>query len=47
MKYFLVFLLVCFLAGWLLNRLSLKQMTALLVVVSLGLVFGYFFLDFI
>lgn len=47
MKFFLLFLLACFFAGWLLNQLSMKQMTVLLVVVSLGLMFGYFFLSFI
>lgn len=47
MKFFLMFLLICFFAGWMLNKLSLKLMTLLLVGFSLMLMFGYFFLDFI
>jgi hypothetical protein len=47
MKLFMGFLLVCFLSGWLLNKLSMKQMTALLVGLSLMVVVGYFFLDMI
>lgn len=47
MKFFLMFLLICFFAGWLLHKLSMKQMMILLVGFSLMLMFGYFFLDFI
>lgn len=47
MKFFLMFLFICFFAGWLLHKLSMKQMTIFLVVFSLMLMFGYFFLNLI
>lgn len=47
MKYYLVFLLVCFFAGWLLHKLTMRQMTVLLIIFSMMLTFGYFFLNFI
>jgi hypothetical protein len=47
MKVFLGFLLVCFFGGWLLNKLSLKKMTLLLIGLSAMVMVGYFFLDMI
>jgi hypothetical protein len=46
-KVFLGFLLVCFFSGWLLNKLSLKKMTLLLIGLSAMVMVGYFFLDMI
>ncbi|WP_161569257.1 hypothetical protein [Candidatus Oscillochloris fontis] len=47
MKIFLGFLFVCFYAGWLLNRFSMRTMSILLVGFSLFICFGYFFLNWI
>jgi hypothetical protein len=47
MKLFMGFLLVCFFGGWLLNKLSMKQMTLLLFGLSTMVVVGYFFLNMI
>jgi hypothetical protein len=47
MKVFIGFLLICFFGGWLLNKLSLKKMTILLVGLSLTVMAGYFFLHMI
>ncbi len=47
MKVFLGFLLVCFFAGWLLHKLSIKQMTLLLMVFSAMVMVGYFFFNMI
>ncbi|NNJ11089.1 hypothetical protein EKD04_012165 [Chloroflexales bacterium ZM16-3] len=47
MKVFMGFLLVCFFAGWLMNKLSMKQMTFILLGLSMMVAFGYFFLGMI
>lgn len=47
MKVFMGFLLVCFFCGWLLNKLSMKQMTLLLFGLSFVVMAAYFFLEMI
>ncbi len=47
MKVFMGFLLVCFFSGWLMNKISIKRMTLLLIMLSIIISGGYFFLRFI
>jgi hypothetical protein len=47
MKVFIGFLLVCFFSGWLMNKVSMKVMTLLLIMLSIIVTGGYFFLRFI
>jgi hypothetical protein len=47
MKVFVGFLLICFFAGWLLNKLSMKQMTIFLFVLSMLVTAGYYFRNLI
>jgi hypothetical protein len=43
MKNFMGFLLICFFCGWLLNKVSLKKLTLLLIVMSIMITASYFF----
>lgn len=47
MKIFMGFLLVCFFCGWLMNKFSMKIMVLLVVVLSIIIPAGYFFLNWI
>lgn len=47
MKVFLAYLLVCFYAGWLLHKFSMKIMTMLLIGFAIFIASGYFFLGWI
>jgi hypothetical protein len=47
MKVFTGFLLICFFAGWLLNKLTMKQMTIFLFIFSLLVAAGYYFKNLI
>jgi hypothetical protein len=41
------FLLICFFCGWLMNKVSIKKMTLLLIVMCVMVTSGYFFLRLI
>jgi hypothetical protein len=41
------FLLICFFSGWLMNKVSMKIMTLLLIMLSVMVAGGYFFLRLI
>jgi hypothetical protein len=47
MKFFIGFMLICFFSGWLMNKFSMKIMTLLLVMLSIVVTGGYFFLRWI
>lgn len=47
MKVFMGFLLVCFFCGWLMNKVSMKVMTLLLIMLSILVMAGYFFRNLI
>jgi hypothetical protein len=47
MKIFMGFLLICFFSGWLMNKVSMKIMTLLLIMLSVMVAGGYFFLRLI
>jgi hypothetical protein len=47
MKIFIGFLIICFFSGWLMNKVSMKIMTLLLIMISAVVTGGYFFLRWI
>ena len=47
MKVFMGFLLVCFFGGWLMNKVSMKILTFILIVLSILVAAGYFFRNLI
>jgi hypothetical protein len=47
MKVFMGFLLFCFFSGWLMNKVSIKIMTLILIMLSIMVTGGYFFLRLI